>query len=64
MEPNPSAGPDGLPLGIMQKKPLWCRFGVWAFGVLALAAVVLVVTRIGELEHFVDLMRRAASRLQ
>jgi uncharacterized membrane protein YbhN (UPF0104 family) len=48
-------------VGIAQKKPLWRQFGVWGFGVLALAAVVLVVTRVGELEHFVELMRRAAS---
>lgn len=47
-------------MGIAQNKPPWRQLGVWAFGLLALAAVVLVVMRIGELEHFVELARRAA----
>ena len=46
-------------MGSPQQKSLRRQLRVWAFGVLALAAVVLVVTRIGELQHFVALARNA-----
>ncbi len=46
-------------MAIMYQQPAWRRIGVWVFGVLALCTVVLVVSRIGELEHFIEIERNA-----
>ena len=37
----------------------WRLFAVWAFGFLALAALILVVLHIGEIQRFVELARSA-----
>jgi uncharacterized membrane protein YbhN (UPF0104 family) len=39
--------------------PAWRLLAVWGLGVLALAALVVVVLRLGELERFLDLARSA-----
>jgi hypothetical protein len=47
-------------MDVARKSPPWRRYGVWAFGFLALGAVVLIVAHLGELGHLVDLVRHAA----
>jgi uncharacterized membrane protein YbhN (UPF0104 family) len=37
----------------------WRTIGSWAFSLLALAAVVAIVSRLGEMEAFLDIARRA-----
>jgi uncharacterized membrane protein YbhN (UPF0104 family) len=37
----------------------WRRIGAWAFGFMLLSVVVIVVLRLGEIEHFAEIARRA-----
>ena len=40
-------------------QPAWRKLKNWFLGLLILAGLILVVTHVGELEHFIELVRRA-----
>jgi uncharacterized protein (TIRG00374 family) len=40
-------------------KPAWQRIGTWFAGLVLLSGLVLVVSHLGELRHFVNLLRQA-----
>jgi hypothetical protein len=46
-------------VAIAYREPAWRRIGAWALGALGLGTVVLVVSRFGELEHFIEIERGA-----